>query len=286
MWVARVGSFLFVLVDQLIILDIAYNWNSSWIDKADQAELLEGVGKGKKWLIAILVSCAIIYITSFVLIVVMYLKFGGCANNNAFISITLAMSFICTVVQMTISETSSLLTSASMTLYATYLCGSAISLNPIGSCNPYLDEKSTWNIVLGLSMAFLGLMWTGWSFTSSGQLGGRNDAANDRDRGDEERPKAGGLVLDNESSPGSHGSSEGSKSIGSSWKLNAILATICCWYAMTLTGWGATEKRGDVANPNVSEVSMWIMISSQWVALLLYLWSLVAPSLFPDRDFS
>ena len=284
------GSFLFVLVDQLILLDIAYNWNSSWLDKADQAELSEGVGKGKKWLIAILISCATLYIASIVLIIFMYLKFGGCASNNAFISITLVMSFICTVIQMTISETSSLLTSACMTLYATYICGSAVALNPNGTCNPYLDEKSTWNIVLGLSMAFLGLTWTGWSYTTGDQLKGGNDSSDDHDRGDEERPKAGGLVLNNETSPESYGSSEaldqGSNSIGSSWKLNAILATICCWYAMTLTGWGATEKRGDIANPAVSEISMWIMISSQWIALLLYLWSLVAPTLFPDRDFS
>ena len=55
---------------------------------------------------------------------------------------------------------------------------------------------------------------------------------------------------------------------------------------MALTSWGAIEKNGDIANPNVGEASMWMLIVSQWVALLLYLWTLVAPRLFPDRDFS
>jgi len=55
---------------------------------------------------------------------------------------------------------------------------------------------------------------------------------------------------------------------------------------MALTSWGAIEKNGDIANPNVGEASMWMLIVAQWVALLLYLWTLVAPRLFPDRDFT
>jgi hypothetical protein len=284
------GSFLFVLAQQLIIVDIAYNWNSSWIDKADQAELAEGIGKGKKWLIAILVSCAILYSCSLAGIIAMYIHFGGCASSDAFISITLVMSFLCTVLQLTKSETSSLLTSACMTLYATYLCGSAISQNPNAECNPFLGEKSTWNIVLGLAMAFISLTWTGWSYTTDEHLGGGNDSVDDHAGGDEDKPKVRGVVLNNEpsneSSRLSEASNQESKSFGSSWKLNAVLATVCCWYAMVLTGWGAIQKRGDMANPQAGNVSMWMLISSQWIALLLYFWTLLAPTLFPDRDFS
>ena len=284
------GSFLFVLAQQLIIVDIAYNWNSSWIEKADQAELAEGIGKGKKWLIAILVSCAILYSCSLAGIIAMYIHFGGCASSDAFISITLVMSFLCTVLQLTKSETSSLLTSACMTLYATYLCGSAISQNPNSECNSFLGVKSTWNIVLGLAMAFISLTWTGWSYTTDEHLGGGNDAVDDHAGSDKDKPKVRGVVLNNEpsneSSPLPEASNQESKSFGSSWKLNAVLATVCCWYAMVLTGWGAIQKRGDIANPQAGDVSMWMLISSQWIALLLYFWTLLAPTLFPDRDFS
>jgi hypothetical protein len=55
---------------------------------------------------------------------------------------------------------------------------------------------------------------------------------------------------------------------------------------MTLTGWGSVDKRGDMANPDVGQVSMWMLIVSQWIAMLLYLWTLVAPKIFPNRDFS
>jgi hypothetical protein len=78
------------------------------------------------------------------------------------------------------------------------------------------------------------------------------------------------------------------------WKLNAILALVCCWVAMTLTGWGSiivAESDGSTnthtaANPMIGRVNMIMIAISLWVALLLYTWTLVAPRLFPDRDFS
>jgi hypothetical protein len=70
------------------------------------------------------------------------------------------------------------------------------------------------------------------------------------------------------------------------WKLNLVLAVISCFYVMALTGWGCIESGGTPANLDVSNVSMWMIIASQWLVLVLYLWTLVAPRLFPDRDFS
>ena len=71
-----------------------------------------------------------------------------------------------------------------------------------------------------------------------------------------------------------------------SWKLNVVLGIVSCWYAMALTGWGSIKASGSVANPEAGEVSMWMIIASQWLTLSLYLWTLVAPRLFPDREFS
>jgi len=61
-----------------------------------------------------------------------------------------------------------------------------------------------------------------------------------------------------------------------------------------LTGWGTIqgivgqddEQHHTAANPTVSRVNMAMVGVSQWSALILYSWTLVAPRLFPDRDFS
>ena len=292
LWIARIGSFLFVLIQQLIIVDVAYNWNTAWLSKADQAELAEGPGKGKKWLTAILLSCGILFGCSIAGIVIMYIQFGGCTLNKVYISITVVLSVLCTIVQLTKSETGSLLASACMTLYATYLCGAAVTKNPNPECNPKLGEESVWSIILGLLIAFISMMWVGWSNTTDERLGGENGAGNRTSTvHDEEKPKTGGVVIGAaEASPAEAANQESPTdnpaSFGSSWKLNAVMSTICCWFAMALTGWGATSERGDIANPDVGKVSMWMLIASQWIALLLYLWTLLAPSLFPNRDFS
>lgn len=76
------------------------------------------------------------------------------------------------------------------------------------------------------------------------------------------------------------------KGFSNSWKLNIVLALISCWFAMAVTSWGSIDTGGDRANPEVGRVSMWMLIASQWLFMVLYLWTLVAPRLFPDRDFS
>jgi Serine incorporator (Serinc) len=87
---------------------------------------------------------------------------------------------------------------------------------------------------------------------------------------------------DDESHP--QGSDPGT--LSNSWRLNAILAFICCWTAVVLTEWGSVKGSGDVANPQTGNVAMWMVAASQWIVLLLYTWTLVAPRLLPNRDFS
>lgn len=76
------------------------------------------------------------------------------------------------------------------------------------------------------------------------------------------------------------------QTFASSWKLNIILAFITCWFAMALTSWGSVASGGDMANPQAGKVGMWMIMGSHFLQNLLYLWTLVAPKLLPDRDFS
>ena len=72
------------------------------------------------------------------------------------------------------------------------------------------------------------------------------------------------------------------------------MALVSCWVAMSLTGWGSisevVQENGmevhTAANPTVGKINMVMIVFSQWVALILYAWTLLAPRLFPDRDFS
>jgi hypothetical protein len=37
---------------------------------------------------------------------------------------------------------------------------------------------------------------------------------------------------------------------------------------------------------DIGWASVWVKTGALWLTSLLYVWTLVAPSLFPDRDFS
>jgi hypothetical protein len=54
---------------------------------------------------------------------------------------------------------------------------------------------------------------------------------------------------------------------------------------MLLTGWGSKGMEGkDIID--VGWPSVWVKIVSQWVTAALYIWTMLAPIVFPDRDFS
>ena len=54
----------------------------------------------------------------------------------------------------------SLLTSSIVAVYATYLCYSSVSSNPVESCNPMYSTSDDWiSITVGLSFAFASMSW-------------------------------------------------------------------------------------------------------------------------------
>jgi len=58
------------------------------------------------------------------------------------------------------------------------------------------------------------------------------------------------------------------------------------YYCMLLTNWNIVSA--DASNPIIltqSWVSFWVKIIALLATVLLYIWMMVAPKLFPDREF-
>ena len=168
MQIGRIGGVIFIVIQQLILLDISYNVNDSMVQKANDADAIDP-GTGKKWLIGIVVMCGILYLGSIVAIGFLYGIYSGCSSNESLISITLILLILVTAVQMS-GEEASLLTSASLSAYGVYLCFLSVSKNPNEACNPYVTEKDTLGIVLGILVIMFSLAWTGWSNTADKRL--------------------------------------------------------------------------------------------------------------------
>ncbi|KAI6102181.1 serine incorporator/TMS membrane protein [Pisolithus sp. B1] len=72
-----------------------------------------------------------------------------------------------------------------------------------------------------------------------------------------------------------------------SW-FHVIFAIGAMYVAMLLTDWNVvSQEQGNDSDQIVrigqSHVAMWMRIVSSWVCMLLYIWSLIAPVLMPDR---
>jgi len=65
---------------------------------------------------------------------------------------------------------------------------------------------------------------------------------------------------------------------------HAVFALASMYIAMLMTGWGSGGEEKDLLD--VGWASMWVKIICQWATAGLYLWTLVAPALYPDRIFA
>jgi hypothetical protein len=82
--IARVGAVLFVIIQQVIFVDLAHNWNDGWVEKGNKAEA-EEAGSGNKWFGAILFSAAFLFVGSITAWGLLFHFYGGCQLNTIFI---------------------------------------------------------------------------------------------------------------------------------------------------------------------------------------------------------
>jgi hypothetical protein len=64
-----------------------------------------------------------------------------------------------------------------------------------------------------------------------------------------------------------------------------IFALASMYSGMLLTGWmSVASEKSELMD--VGWTTVWVRICTEWSTAALYIWTLVAPLLFPDRDFS
>ena len=67
---------------------------------------------------------------------------------------------------------------------------------------------------------------------------------------------------------------------------HVTFALAACYIAMMITSWGTITVASKSLSVNESMTSVWTRFISSWVCQLLYLWTLCAPAMCSDRDFS
>lgn len=261
-WYARIMAFIFIILQQTLLIDMAYTWNEKLTDYALKEKEEYGTNY---WLILLFTLTIIFYAGTIIVIALLYLNFDQCDVSTLIISLTLVSIVILSVVQL-FSEYGSILVSSIISLYASYICYSAITLNPNESCNPTLDTGyQTLSSAIGISIALLSLWWTVYNTVYKiEQFSLGNTESKDGEailKNSEVKP----LLL----------------------QVSFVFVLVASYYAMSLTNWATLQSGNkDMSNPNSGTASMWMQASAQWIAVALYFWTLVAPYILTNRDFS
>ena len=78
-----------------------------------------------------------------------------------------------------------------------------------------------------------------------------------------------------------------SERVSYNWSLFHVMFALATLYVMmTLTNWYSPGKGVTIETLSANMSAVWIKIISSWLCVAIYVWTLIAPVLLPDRDFS
>ncbi|KAJ7999588.1 hypothetical protein DPEC_G00195970 [Dallia pectoralis] len=316
-WFGVVGAFLFICSQLILLVDFAHSWNESWTGKRE-------AGNSKRWFAALLAVTLFNYIMAIGAVVLMFMFYASpeeCRLNKFFIIINVLLCVVVSVVSVISrvqesSPNSGILQSSFITLYTMYLTLSAMSNVPERECNPSLlsilyqawvptvaplvIENQTAVIIDGTEEPSLSstpylLWWDAQSIVgliifvvcilSSSIRSSTHSQANKLTFFTNET-----VILKNMGSPDEEeGTGKAARRVvDNEW--DAVQYNYSCFHLMfclaslyimmTLTNW--YSPIGDYSKWPV----VWVKILSSWCCLLIYAWTLVAPIILPNRDFS
>ncbi|XP_071876881.1 serine incorporator TMS1 isoform X3 [Bombus fervidus] len=298
MYFGMIGGLLFIIIQLILIVDFAHTWADNWVGNYEDTE-------SKGWYAALLGATLFNYAVSITGIVLLFIYFthaDSCDLNKFFISFNLILCVIASIISTlsTVQEhnpRSGLLQSSIVSLYVVYLTWSGISNSPDRECNPgflglisgndadaknrvAFDKESIIGLIIWFSCVLYSSLRTASKsskITMSENILVQNNGADytpvegrnpDSETGNEAK------VWDNEED-----------AVAYNWSFFHLMFALATLYVMmTLTNWYQPNSNLDTLNSNTA--SMWVKIISSWMCLSLYIWSLIAPAVLTNRDFS
>ncbi|KAH9682961.1 tms1 isoform f [Citrus sinensis] len=300
--ISKFGAGLFLLVQVIILLDGVHTWNDAWVAKDEQ-----------KWYVALLAISVGCYLAAFTFSGILFIWFNpsghDCGLNVFFIVMTMILAFVFAVIALNPSVNGSLLPASVISVYCAYVCYTALSSEPHDYvCNGLHNKSKAVTIstlVLGMLTTVLSVLYSALRAGSSTTFLSPPSSPNftslfvgrvELVQLAHSKPfqmfakscvAAGKKLLlegeDVEEGTENKKDIEGRPVSYSYSFFHLIFALASMYSAMLLSGWTSSSESSDLID--VGWTSVWVRICSQWVTAGLYIWTLVAPLLFPDREF-
>lgn len=290
-WISRILAFTFLVFQQLLVLDFAYYFNETLLQKSGIIGRIATAGVGESdcglvlkngWLL-LLLGVSVFNFSSFIIaFVLLYHYFApagtNCKDNVSIISITFSLMILAVVIQLAGSN-GSIITSSILAMYVTYLIYSALTLNPKLECNTSVEfnggDDRVGPVVIGIVISFLSIAYA--AVISSKSIAAVINA------GTYSQPGILAIVSGKQSN-----SNSGYTGTRLDFKeklrwtvlnLNFIYVLLSFYIAMTLTNWGTiTYDKNLESSLDAGTASMWITASSAWCCIAFYIFQLLIPS--------
>ncbi|XP_047982513.1 probable serine incorporator [Salvia hispanica] len=267
--ISKFGAGCFLLVQVLILLDATHSWNDSWVAKDEQ-----------KWYIALLVVSVACYLGAFTFTGILFIWFNpsgnDCGLNIFFLVTNFILAFAFAIIALHPKVNGSLLPASVISLYCAYVCYTGLSSEPRDyACNGLHKSTavSTSTLVLGMLTTVLSVLYSALRAGSSTTFLSSPPSS----------PRAGEKKPLLESGDVESGGAEARPVSYSYFFFHVIFALASMYSAMLLSGWTSDSENSDLID--VGWTSVWVRICTEWITAGLYIWSLVAPIIFPDREF-
>eukprot|EP00803_Ostreobium_quekettii_P010451 evm.model.scf_31.2 EVM.evm.TU.scf_31.2 scf_31:42631-44700(+) len=245
---ARVFSGVFLIFQAIVMLDLVYRINEALIDRPGCVPAL----------VAAAFALYALAMTVIALCYHFYAPRGSCSTNVGWITWTLimALGYSALSVSPWRIDRAGLMTSGAVFAYTAYLLLNALTSQPRDGSNPCVamgGMDGDWIQVVGFLIALGAVIMSTLSTGTSDMLPA--------------------------------GSTSGPPLPYRPDFFHATFSLAAMYLAMLFTSW-SLEETPDEWVLDKGWQSAWVKIASQWLVVALYVWTMIAPRLLPDRDFS
>lgn len=253
-WIAVVASIFFLLAQLIILLDFSYSWSEKWSNEEES-----------RFQVGLLASAIFLYAVGLTIIGLLYTWFGSstdCKTGQGMISATLVMAVLYTFISV-VTANGSVIPSGTVFVYTVWTCYSALSsgIEP-GLCNKLAPSGST-QIMLAVIFCGISMVYTCVNAATSRQSF-QISGSDGEDQLDEEEMESANFSF-----------------------FHLIMMLGSCYMAMLVTSWQISGTGGTgISGVDSGTTPMWVKFGTELACILLYLWTLIAPVLCGDREFS
>ncbi len=299
--ISRYISIIFILYQVLVTISFAHIINLNLVDSMDSVE--EKGGSACKYKFCLLFLTFVFFGLTVFWIIISFINHYQRWYNFVIIGVTILFGVAFTILSISnIVTRKRLLTSIYMLSFTTFLCWSALESQPkiqeegsgsgsggSGSESQTKSELSInfLDIAIGLLYLFLSLCFLGFYIKKNPQNRDNNPDSeeqkvlNSNPLIEEETKKSDVELVEKDIKL-----EEEEEGVTAAYIFfQVFMVFMSVYYCMLLTNWNVIDASSKTIAYTRTWTSFWIKLVTMILANLLYIWVLIAPKIFPNREF-